>query len=1318
MSSLRTGGPSWGSDEQSSSDPNSSSDTFQSGTPLNVQAMIEERRKSRSRPRQALQALRSSLIRQGTDGSSFDDDVGCKTGRKSLFRRASKEGSIGGSESVGSGSDIGGGLGGDSQVTHRRRDTKTTFKLPNFLSQASPASSNDDTDHHRQFSKDNRGNEIEESRYAKTIRRYGAGQYVLISNHNLDEGSSCLVNRYGFPEGGGGALYSEQRRGPYIYLLAQVKNVHFGEDAQYYTVSRCDNGKDQRADGGWMEPITDPLGIEAAKIAAKKLCNGTASTHVQNHSDSVFLSSMAKGTKRCIHGMCTGMSLLQKKMKEQATKCLNGNRPYKISFKFTGVNFLVLCSIWYLYIDQMRLAFFPHSADFACAIVSCAVWFILVAELIMEVFIRPSEWRALIRSEKAFLPSTCRYLSTFHLIAEMISLILFIPEFMCVFGDGNCGAERTGHTLGELVTKALFGPTKLKAFYGNAYLCTLRLRIFGLVRHWTKMWLNSTFVLEKGKAGEWHIKRGKGLLIPQGKHIRPRGEAYAIGESGLTDSLSMEKSTVSGIKESHDVKDQKYATSDDYHLTNASKIGTALFMTNARRALIWMFLIGLMPLIVVACTTLGGINTVWKNSVEMLQANNIAVNDTTADSCEFLRQTVEDWIASVGFVQSQNGLKPHLLHFTLEPVRCDTLNKTNICLLLCEPHSKVLECDALCNTWTESAEERFKWYEYEFDVRPNDIVAEHSEVKSMWYSLPNGTVVEADFFVNAQFNESVSVKETNIKIYTLQLLITIIILFWLSILRFDAGRFVLGPLRRMLKIVAWYAKNPLLPLPKRERSFDSSAGMKRSSSSIFRRQSIMSQNEIYYESDDDEAIQQLGNFETDALVNTVTTITDLMRRCWGVAGANIISANLARQEGGLASSFNPTVPGEAAYALFAFIGIKDFDNHLNALKDEIMILINDIAAVLHEEVYRWGYEDSGQCNKNLGGAFLMVYKIGAVKEVIEKLEQAEAVIFSRRTTKVRRRRSRRSILSTNRISTNSTLTRAPADRMSGNHLDSIDLSSLPGMRAFTDRALLGLLKTFVGIHRDKTILEWNDDFRLGAGVGAASINLLFGMDAGWAVEGAVGSEYKIDATYLSPHVNMASRMMSATKQYGVHFLLSERVQKLLSENAKGTLRHLDTVTVKGSSVPLKIFTYDAKVRHDFFLYSRTESQADLDSERYSTSIWHTDQDLCAMRSHVSDEFIATFTRGREEYLAGNWPQAIELLLQADNLMFEAQLEEGYNTSLAESSFRNINIADDREVSQERLALGDGPCQNLIVYMKSRGGVAPKNWDGYRALTSK
>ena len=35
------------------------------------------------------------------------------------------------------------------------------------------------------------------------------------------------------------------------------------------------------------------------------------------------------------------------------------------------------------------------------------------------------------------------------------------------------------------------------------------------------------------------------------------------------------------------------------------------------------------------------------------------------------------------------------------------------------------------------------------------------------------------------------------------------------------------------------------------------------------------------------------------------------------------------------------------------------------------------------------------------------------------------------------------------------------------------------------------------------------------------------------MEGAVGSKHKVDATYLSPNVNMASRLEAATKQYGV-----------------------------------------------------------------------------------------------------------------------------------------------------------------------------------------
>lgn len=52
-----------------------------------------------------------------------------------------------------------------------------------------------------------------------------------------------------------------------------------------------------------------------------------------------------------------------------------------------------------------------------------------------------------------------------------------------------------------------------------------------------------------------------------------------------------------------------------------------------------------------------------------------------------------------------------------------------------------------------------------------------------------------------------------------------------------------------------------------------------------------------------------------------------------------------------------------------------------------------------------------------------------------------------------------------------------------------------------------------------------------------SVKMGFGLHVGWAIEGAIGSEFKIDASYLSPNVNMASRLEAATKQFGVPILI-------------------------------------------------------------------------------------------------------------------------------------------------------------------------------------
>ena len=88
------------------------------------------------------------------------------------------------------------------------------------------------------------------------------------------------------------------------------------------------------------------------------------------------------------------------------------------------------------------------------------------------------------------------------------------------------------------------------------------------------------------------------------------------------------------------------------------------------------------------------------------------------------------------------------------------------------------------------------------------------------------------------------------------------------------------------------------------------------------------------------------------------------------------------------------------------------------------------------------------------------------------------------------------------------------------------------------------------------------------------VRLGFGLHYGWAVEGAIGSEHKIDVSYLSPHVNMASRLEAATKQYGTDILLSDSIFGLMSEAIKSQCRLVDRVTVKGSQQPVSLYTYD------------------------------------------------------------------------------------------------------------------------------------------------
>ena len=71
------------------------------------------------------------------------------------------------------------------------------------------------------------------------------------------------------------------------------------------------------------------------------------------------------------------------------------------------------------------------------------------------------------------------------------------------------------------------------------------------------------------------------------------------------------------------------------------------------------------------------------------------------------------------------------------------------------------------------------------------------------------------------------------------------------------------------------------------------------------------------------------------------------------------------------------------------------------------------------------------------------------------------------------------------------------------------------------------------------------------------------INQGWAIEGTIGSKVKVDCSYLGPHVNMAERLETATKLYGVQLLLSQDFVALMSEQRKRFIRKVDRILIHG-----------------------------------------------------------------------------------------------------------------------------------------------------------
>ena len=80
---------------------------------------------------------------------------------------------------------------------------------------------------------------------------------------------------------------------------------------------------------------------------------------------------------------------------------------------------------------------------------------------------------------------------------------------------------------------------------------------------------------------------------------------------------------------------------------------------------------------------------------------------------------------------------------------------------------------------------------------------------------------------------------------------------------------------------------------------------------------------------------------------------------------------------------------------------------------------------------------------------------------------------------------------------------------------------------------------------EKKVTDYNSNKKLNHFLPGFKVHLGFGLHAGWSIEGAIGSHYKIDMSYLSPHVNMSERLEGLTKTYKKPFLFTRSLYNLI-----------------------------------------------------------------------------------------------------------------------------------------------------------------------------